>query len=139
MGYEEAVLGKPPGKYIGAGELPPVNADIIDTKCNMPLEFDAPYDYLNQPIRPGLKEHTDYEIISREQWEIFTHNFQHYVLKRYLAEGLDGKKVEVYFFRVRAILLYNQALRDIENERLKKYLTVEVQFPHYKPLTEEFM
>lgn len=35
--------------------------------------------------------------------------------------------------------MYNQALREIEGERLKKYLTVEVQFPQYKPLPEEFM
>lgn len=47
-------------------------------------------------------------------WEIFTNHHQHFVLKRYMAETKDGKKVEVYFYRVHGIALYNEILKDIE-------------------------
>jgi hypothetical protein len=39
VSYDEAVLGKPSSKYIGAGTLPPVNADILDSKADFTFEF----------------------------------------------------------------------------------------------------
>jgi tRNA(Glu) U13 pseudouridine synthase TruD len=74
------------------------------------------------PIRSGLKEHVDYVIISKDMWEIFTHLYEHYCFKRFLSEGLDGKKVEVYLF-----------------EELKNFEVVQLQLPQYKPLSKDFL
>jgi hypothetical protein len=58
---------------------------------------------------------------------------------RFLSEGLDGKKVEVYLFRIKALIVYNQTLRDIEHEELKNFEVVQLQLPQYKPLSKDFL
>lgn len=107
MSYDEANHSKPSNKFIGAGTLPPVNLDILDSTADLTFELSEPYDYLDNALKPGLKEHVDYVLISTDMWNIFVDNFEHYNFKRYLTKTRDGKKVEVYFYRVHAIILYN--------------------------------
>lgn len=48
---------------------------------------------MDNALRPGLKEHEDYAIISKDMWGIFVGGYQHYNFQRFMSETTDGKKV----------------------------------------------
>jgi hypothetical protein len=39
----------------------------------------------------------------------------------------------------KALIVYNQTLRDIEHEELKNFEVVQLQLPQYKPLSKDFL
>lgn len=102
-----------------------------------PIQFDkdSNLEALNYGIRPNLLEHKDYELVSGDMWEILISQYAHYTLKRFMEETSDGKKVEVYFFQVSAIAIYNSVLRSVESSRMKKFDIIHFQLPKYRPLT----
>lgn len=116
-----------------------MNVDILDHEARFDFHLPEEYSYLENALRPNLKVDVDYIIISPEMWEIFYGDFKHYSFKRFLNHTPDGKKVEVYFYRVNAILLYNEILREIERDYLKKFKRISLQLPQYAPIPEELV
>lgn len=51
----------------------------------------------------------------------------------------DGKKVELYYFKVSAIAIYNSVLRNVESDRLKKFEVIHFQLPKFRPLTSDLL
>jgi hypothetical protein len=72
-------------------------------------------------------------------WRIFAENYQHYSFRRYLENTQDGKKVEVYFYRAKAIILYNEVLKEIEREYVGGFKKVELQLPRFRVVGQEMM
>jgi hypothetical protein len=86
---------------LGQGHLPILNEDIIDMENTIDVVLDPPYDYLNWAVKDGLKENEHYVLLDRQCWELFD-NYERYAVKRRMQKTNDGKKVEVFFRRVRS-------------------------------------
>lgn len=49
-------------------------------------------------------------------------------MKRFVVETLDGQKVELYFQSLTIVPLWNNLLKDVEQERITKLQEVNIQY-----------
>lgn len=57
-------------------------------------------------------------------------------VKRWVVDTLDGQKVEMYYQSVNFIPLWNNLLKDVEQERVSKLTEITMQFSHHSTLQE---
>lgn len=72
----------------------------------------------------------DYVLVNKPLWEILE-EYKNIEFNRKMVVQEEGKKVEVYYRRITAILLSNEILKDVEKETLKKFKRVNLQLPQY--------
>lgn len=131
--YDEATSGKESSKFIGAGQLPILNEDIMDNNFQVDILFEEPYLGLNMAIVEGLKSELNYILVHKPIWEILE-TYKNIEFNRKMVETEEGKKVEVYYRRINAILLSNEILKDVEKQTLKKFKKINLQLPQYEDL-----
>ena len=99
--------GTPPTtKYFGCGKLPTANEDIVESFKYNSFDFDDPQWNLNVRLKGGLMEGKDYEFITKEMHYCLKDcsNYEMIRIPRNVVETSEGKKVELYYFRVLNIL-----------------------------------
>lgn len=138
VGFNETNSDLPPSSRIGAGKLPTLNEDILQEGW-LSFNLDAPYEHLNKLIKAELKEHTDYELVSGEMWQLLSSYSSSHAIPRYLEKTLDGKKVEVHYKRIPAAVAFNEYMREIERQYVSTLKRVNFQLPQYRPLEPEMI
>lgn len=83
-----------------------MNEDIVDSDFEVNIIFEEPYLGLNTSIVEGLKSDIDYILVNKPLWEILD-QYKNMELNRKMVEYEEGKKVEVYYRRITAIVLSN--------------------------------
>jgi hypothetical protein len=56
-------------------------------------------------------------------------------VKRFVVDTLDGQKVELYFQSLTIVPLWNNLLKDVEQERITKLQEVVIQYSANAPLS----
>ena len=57
-------------------------------------------------------------------------------VKRFVVDTPDGKKVELYYKTIKFLPLWNNLLKDVEQERISKLPEVTIQYSHHVTLGE---
>ena len=78
-------------------------------------------------MKPNLVEHRDYEFMSEAGWETLE-RYDSTEVKRWVVDTPDGQKVEIYYQTIKVIPLWNNLLKDVEQERITKLTDVTMQF-----------
>ena len=76
--------------------------------------------HLDVKLKPNLIEHKDYEFITEDAWKVFKQNYDNIEVERFVVDTLDGQKVEIYYQNITIIPLWNNLLKDVEQERITK-------------------
>lgn len=70
-------------KFIGRGNIPKINENLVQTESQIPACFEAPLEHLNIRLKNGLQEEKDFIFLTEEMWQIFS-KYDHIEIKRFV-------------------------------------------------------
>lgn len=92
--------------------------------------------HLDVKLKPDLAEHRDYEFISGAAWEDIFEHYDNVEVKRLVVDTPDGQKVELYYKTIKLIPLWNNLLKDVEQERISKLTEITMQYSSHATLKD---